>query len=472
MEDPNRQRLVHAGRKVVVYTGILPITQNEAGLAVVMGHEIAHAFAKHGAERMTQGLLVDFGGMALSKALETKPTQTKDLFMLSYGLGTQVGVLLPYSRLHENEADRLGLIFMAMAGYNPNEAVAFWQRMAAGKKGAAATGVFEHAPSRRDPNPEPQRPYPRSYAILPQAVSIRAQMRGQHNTKGGDKSTLIVYFDTNAFRDFAESRHGATGQKIALLRKRISEEKLVIAPSFEVFEELVSVLKLDAEGSKRFCHLYDNLADWEYSLKPMDEILANDITSFAYTGKAACPFNPIDESSPFIQSIRANEYVLPLDLLKDLIDKESHQKNTFVRNVLNISERFKPKSGTKASQKKDYEQEFRSFWEPRGYAENLAEMLVRDNRELNKIRARGLAEFLMLPTIRLAVGYILHSKYKQVADGAIPEESDAYDFRHAVIAGAVGNIVTNDNKLRNAIHHIPGHNVRIWSLEEFITQLS
>ncbi len=135
VEDPNVNAWCMPGGKVVVYTGILPIAQGEAGLAVVMGHEIAHAFAKHGAERMTQGLLVDFGGMALSKALETRPAQTKELFMQSYGLGTQIGVLLPYSRLHEKEADRLGLIFMAMAGYDPHEAVAFWQRMAAEEKG-------------------------------------------------------------------------------------------------------------------------------------------------------------------------------------------------------------------------------------------------------------------------------------------------------------------------------------------------
>lgn len=136
VEDPNVNAWCMPGGKVVVYTGILPIAQGEAGLAVVMGHEIAHAFAKHGAERMTQGLLVDFGGMALSKALETRPAQTKDLFMKSYGLGMQIGVLRPYSRLHENEADRLGLIFMAMAGYDPKEAVGFWQRMAAEEKGA------------------------------------------------------------------------------------------------------------------------------------------------------------------------------------------------------------------------------------------------------------------------------------------------------------------------------------------------
>ena len=136
VQDPNVNAWCMPGGKVVIYTGILPITQNEEGLAVVMGHEIAHAFARHGSERMTQGLLVDMGGMALSRAIETRPAQTQELFKQSYGIGTQLGILLPYSRLHENEADRLGLVFMAMAGYNPNEAVAFWQRMAAEKKGA------------------------------------------------------------------------------------------------------------------------------------------------------------------------------------------------------------------------------------------------------------------------------------------------------------------------------------------------
>ena len=127
------------GGKVVVYTGLLPVAQTEAGLAVVMGHEIAHAIAKHGAERMTQSLIVEMGGMALSQALAKSPAQTKALFTRSYGIGTEYGVLLPYSRVHESEADRMGLIFMAMAGYNPNEAVTFWERMAASKQGQAQT---------------------------------------------------------------------------------------------------------------------------------------------------------------------------------------------------------------------------------------------------------------------------------------------------------------------------------------------
>jgi predicted Zn-dependent protease len=137
VDDPNVNAWAMPGGKVVVYTGLLPIAQGEAGLAVVMGHEIAHAFAKHGAERMSQGLLVQMGSVALSTALEDRPEQTKNLFMQSYGVGTQLGVLLPYSRVHESEADHLGLVFMAMAGYNPEEAPVFWERMAAEKKGAA-----------------------------------------------------------------------------------------------------------------------------------------------------------------------------------------------------------------------------------------------------------------------------------------------------------------------------------------------
>jgi predicted Zn-dependent protease len=135
VEDPNVNAFAMPGGKVVVYTGLLPVTRSEAGLAVVVGHEIAHVFARHGSERMTQGLLVQMGGIAISEALKQKPDATKNLFMTSYGMGTQIGILLPYSRLHENEADRLGLIFMAMAGYDPQEAVTFWQRMVEQSKG-------------------------------------------------------------------------------------------------------------------------------------------------------------------------------------------------------------------------------------------------------------------------------------------------------------------------------------------------
>ncbi len=117
------------GGKVVVYTGLLAVTQNETALAIVIGHEIAHAVAKHGSERMSQGLVQQLGGVALEVALSQKPQQTKDLFMQTYGIGSQVGAMLPWSRQQETEADQYGLIFAAMAGYDPREAIPFWQRM-------------------------------------------------------------------------------------------------------------------------------------------------------------------------------------------------------------------------------------------------------------------------------------------------------------------------------------------------------
>lgn len=129
------------GGKVAVYSGILPVTQDENGLAVVLGHEISHALARHGAERMSQGLLAQLGGAALSVALADRPEQTQQLAQQAYGAGAQVGVLLPFSRAQESEADHIGLILMAKAGYEPAGAVEFWQRMAAQKKGGGGGGL-------------------------------------------------------------------------------------------------------------------------------------------------------------------------------------------------------------------------------------------------------------------------------------------------------------------------------------------
>ena len=139
IQDKQENAWCMPGGKVAVYTGILPITQDENGLAVVMAHEIAHAVAKHGSERMSQSLLQQAGGQALSAALSTNSAATQELALQAFGVGSQVG-LLKYGRNQESEADHLGLIFMAMAGYNPEGAIAFWQRMDA--KGGAAPPEF------------------------------------------------------------------------------------------------------------------------------------------------------------------------------------------------------------------------------------------------------------------------------------------------------------------------------------------
>lgn len=117
------------GGKIVVYSGILPVTRDANGLATVMSHEVAHAIANHGGERMSQQLIVQAGGLGLSQLTKAKPEQARNILMQVYGAGSQYGVLLPYGRAHESEADRIGLILMARAGYDPKKAVAFWERM-------------------------------------------------------------------------------------------------------------------------------------------------------------------------------------------------------------------------------------------------------------------------------------------------------------------------------------------------------
>ena len=135
------------GGKIVVYTGLLPISQNEAALAVVMGHEVSHALLQHGNQRMSQGLLAQVGEVALSVALANKPAETQNLFLAAYGAGATIGVMLPFSRKQELEADRFGLIWPAMAGYNPQEAIPLWERMERASQGQKPPEFLSTHPS-------------------------------------------------------------------------------------------------------------------------------------------------------------------------------------------------------------------------------------------------------------------------------------------------------------------------------------
>jgi predicted Zn-dependent protease len=129
IEDPQVNAFCMPGGKIVVYTGILPYTQDETGLAVVLGHEVGHAIAKHANERISQQMAIQMGGSAVGAMLEKKSSTLQTLGSVVYGLGTQVGVMLPFSRKQELEADHLGLVLMAIAGYPPEAAIPFWQRM-------------------------------------------------------------------------------------------------------------------------------------------------------------------------------------------------------------------------------------------------------------------------------------------------------------------------------------------------------
>ena len=149
-------------KKIVIYTNILPITQNSDGLAVVIEHEIAHALAHHGNERMSQGIALQLGGVALSVALANKPEQTQNVFMNAYGAGATVGAMLPFSRMHESEADEIGLYLMTMAGYNPDEAAPFWKRM-------QAVGGSSRPPAFLSTHPDPKKRAEDLKTLVPKA---------------------------------------------------------------------------------------------------------------------------------------------------------------------------------------------------------------------------------------------------------------------------------------------------------------
>jgi predicted Zn-dependent protease len=144
VKDTSVNAFCMPGGKVAVFDGILPVTSNEAGLAVVIGHEIAHAVAKHSAERMSQQMIAQYGAAITDVFLVDKPEMTRVGINTLYGLGAQYVVILPYSRKQEYEADRLGLIFLAMAGYDPTSAIGFWERMSANGKNAPMEFLSTH----------------------------------------------------------------------------------------------------------------------------------------------------------------------------------------------------------------------------------------------------------------------------------------------------------------------------------------
>lgn len=132
------------GGKIVVYSGILPVTKDDAGLATVLGHEVSHALANHGAQRMSAAQLQQLGAVGVAAVTGNQSAETQQMWQKYYGIGSQVGVMLPFSRNNESEADKIGLTLMAIAGYNPDESIAFWKRMAAQSSGKTPEFLSTH----------------------------------------------------------------------------------------------------------------------------------------------------------------------------------------------------------------------------------------------------------------------------------------------------------------------------------------
>jgi predicted Zn-dependent protease len=156
------------GGKIVVYSGILPITKDDAGLATVMGHEVSHALANHGAQRMSATQLQQIGAVGVSLATGSQSAEKQQMWQQYYGLGSEVGVMLPFSRSHESEADKIGLILMAIAGYNPDQAIDFWQRMASKSGG-------ESPPEFMSTHPSDATRIANLKALIPEAKAVAAK---------------------------------------------------------------------------------------------------------------------------------------------------------------------------------------------------------------------------------------------------------------------------------------------------------
>ena len=147
IESETQNAFCLPGGKVAVFTGILPVCQNEAGLAVVMSHEIGHAIARHGGERMSLQTVQNTARDALKYVMQEKDDDTQQIILAAYGAGSQYGAILPYSRKHELEADHIGIMLMAKAGYDPSEAPEFWERFAASKDGQSPVEFLSTHPS-------------------------------------------------------------------------------------------------------------------------------------------------------------------------------------------------------------------------------------------------------------------------------------------------------------------------------------
>lgn len=157
------------GGKIVVYSGILPITKDEAGLATVLGHEVSHALANHGAQRMSASQIEQLGAVGVAVATGGQSAEKQQMWQQYYGIGSQVGVMLPFSRSHESEADKIGLTLMTIAGYNPEDAILFWQRMASQSGG-------QSQPEFMSTHPSDATRMANLKALIPQAREIAAKV--------------------------------------------------------------------------------------------------------------------------------------------------------------------------------------------------------------------------------------------------------------------------------------------------------
>jgi len=277
---------------------------------------------------------------------------------------------------------------------------------------------------------------------------------------------MVIYFDTNVFRDLAEKRVPKAEQKINSLIE-LKDREITIAPSFEVLHELLSAPDIDNTTRIKNAQFYLSMVDWTYALKPSNQILSDDIFSLVNVGGPSTPYNAIDsERSGFIQDIKNGQNILPDAEWVKVVAKSRQQNEHFVTALFTDFVRKLPKDG-KTKLRNSPDKTWNEWWRPGALAEIIANTLV------VAVVGDTIKKYspLVLPTVRTAVGYILHTWYKQIITNAKVNPTAHYDFRNAVLAGGVGRILTGDKKLRNAIRHIHMCNIKVWILDEFLSNM-
>lgn len=283
---------------------------------------------------------------------------------------------------------------------------------------------------------------------------------------------LPVYFDTNIFGELVNTENLNAVTWLNIIESKISEGHIRVIPSCETIQEFLFVSEEDNILCTQRQKLYSRIVNWLYLLKPTDELFRDDILAFAQTGTPELPFvRPDHWLWDYINPIRFGRKLFSKSKFQELYTQEMASNDGFVKKVLMRPDPQKVKQVLENIRKSQSnpEMQWKTLWHPGSTAQIMARDFAEHCNVLKECEQRGLDKLLSLPTMRLTIGYILHSWYMQIINKKTKHEpSDAMDSRHATCAGAVGNIVTKDNKLMAAIKHIPGHNITVWSLDEFI----
>jgi len=293
-------------------------------------------------------------------------------------------------------------------------------------------------------------------------TSFPENVRVNHSDDSRIKA-MIVYFDTNVIRDLAEKRVLNAEEKAEALKNSITARKVIIAPSFEVLYELLSAPSIDNTIRIKNAQFYINVVDWAYALKPSDQMMRDDINNLARVGGPSTPYYPVDKDlNNCIQSVKKGENMFPPAHWRGIVNRSRQQNEMFVKLIFTKFVEKLPSDG-KTKLKNSPKKTWDNWWFRGGLADLVADSLV------EAVVGRQISDSaLTLPTVRAAVGYILHTWYQQIITNTKVKPTDHYDFRNAVLAGGVEGIVTEDRKLKNAIKHIPECNIKACVLEEFI----